>query len=143
MTAWPGYGIDESASGARAMGWLAFLYGAKGQLYFKATHCLRTAESAQYAHGGNGDGTLFYPGDPATIGGEEWIPLESMRLKMIRDGLEDYEYLKLLADRQQTSAAMRIAKGLFPAMYASSRSDAEVQAGRRDLARHLGLVAVP
>jgi hypothetical protein len=36
----------------------------------------------------NGDGMLIYPGKNG--------PLPSIRLKMIRDGLEDYEYLTLL-----------------------------------------------
>jgi hypothetical protein len=50
-------------------------------------------------YGGNGDGTLFYPGRPDTIGGTTQIPVESIRLKLIREGLEDYEYLLLLASR--------------------------------------------
>jgi hypothetical protein len=47
--------------------------------------------------GGNGDGTLFYPGRPSRIGGLADIPIESIRLKLIREGMEDYEYLALLA----------------------------------------------
>ena len=47
--------------------------------------------------GGNGDGTLFYPGRPDHIGGHTDIPIESIRLKLIREGMEDYEYLSLLA----------------------------------------------
>jgi hypothetical protein len=50
-----------------------------------------------YLHGGNGDGSLFYPGRTDRIGGNQDIPIESIRLKLIRDGLEDYEYLSLLA----------------------------------------------
>ncbi|HLG23094.1 MAG TPA: hypothetical protein VI382_09780, partial [Candidatus Manganitrophaceae bacterium] len=36
-----------------------------------------------------------YPGRPDQVGGTHHIPIESIRLKMIREGLEDYEYLKL------------------------------------------------
>ena len=32
--------------------------------------------------GGNGDGTLFYPGLPAKIGGHTEIPIDSIRLKL-------------------------------------------------------------
>jgi|GEM_PF-738844 len=48
-----------------------------------------------YYFTGNGDGTLFYPGRPNTIGpsGGHHIPISSIRLKMIREGIEDYEYL--------------------------------------------------
>src|SRR5262249_42223366 len=50
-----------------------------------------------FLFGGNGDGTLFYPGRPDRIGGHSDVPIESIRLKLIREGLEDYEYLALLA----------------------------------------------
>ena len=33
-----------------------------------------------YAFGGNGDGTLFYPGTPERIGGRTHIPVESLRI---------------------------------------------------------------
>jgi hypothetical protein len=55
--------------------------------------------------GGNGDGTLFYPGLPARIGGHTEIPIESIRLKLIREGMEDYEYLALLAKLKGRNAA--------------------------------------
>jgi hypothetical protein len=139
---WPGYVIDEPASEARAMGWLSFLYRTSGELYFQTTHCLRTAWTAQYAFGGNGDGTLFYPGNPNVIGGANSIPIESMRLKLIRDGYEDYEYLKILADRGQRKQALSIVKDLFPAesanggnMYHTSQSNTRVQEARRQLAQ--------
>ena len=40
--------------------------------------------------GGNGDGTLIWPGPDMT-------PYPSIRLEVIRDGIEDYEYLALLS----------------------------------------------
>jgi hypothetical protein len=42
----------------------------------------------------NGDGSLLYPGMDAGIDG----PVTSIRLKNIREGMEDYEYLKILSD---------------------------------------------
>jgi hypothetical protein len=42
----------------------------------------------------NGEGILFYPGGEAGIDG----PVSTMRLKALRDGLEDYEYLALAGD---------------------------------------------
>ena len=47
------------------------------------------------------EGALFYPGLDAGIEG----PVASMRLKALRDGMEDYEYLKLLAEREGTERA--------------------------------------
>ncbi|RKY73536.1 MAG: hypothetical protein DRQ14_03995, partial [Candidatus Latescibacterota bacterium] len=40
--------------------------------------------------GGNGDGSLFYPGPEG--------PVPSVRSELIRDGIEDYEYFYLLRD---------------------------------------------
>lgn len=116
---WPGYAIDEPASQARAMGWTSFQYQASGELYYGTTQTLTTASTNQYASGGNGDGNLFYAGTPSggngsiAIGGTHPIPLETIRLKRIRDSREDYEYLHLLAQRGQTSTAMGVVRGLF------------------------------
>jgi len=83
----PGYVIDQPASQARAPGWLAFEYGVSGELYFQTTQSLSTAWQDQYVFGGHGDGTLFYPGSVAglggapAIGGTHDIPIESIRLK--------------------------------------------------------------
>ena len=118
------------------MGWLSFLYDTSGELYFEIGHCLRTAwMSQQFAYDGNGDGTLFYPGNHQIIGGTHDIPIESLRLKLIRDGYEDYEYLKLLADWGQRDRARAIARELFPNMYTTDQSDRQVQAARLQLAR--------
>jgi hypothetical protein len=45
----------------------------------------------------NGDGLIFYPGPQG--------PLPSIRMKCIRDGLEDYEYLWLLQQRYDQARA--------------------------------------
>jgi hypothetical protein len=163
---WPSYAIDQPASEARAMGWMCFLYRATGELYFTTTHCLssktqtgepQTAWTAQYAYGGNGDGTLFYPWDKERVGGKTWIPIESMRLKLIRDGYEDYEYLKKVVALNQEPQAFDIGKELFPPgnpargdgmMYNTSRSsenesDSAIQTARRKLAHIIDPVNVP
>ncbi len=55
-------------------------------------------ESVYYL-GGNGDGTLFYPGRPSDIGGSTHIPVESLRLKMIREAMVQQEVASFLASR--------------------------------------------
>ncbi|HYT30810.1 MAG TPA: glycoside hydrolase domain-containing protein [Actinomycetota bacterium] len=138
---WPGYPIDEPASEARAMGWLSFLYRTAGELYYATDYKLSTAWTDQFAFGGNGDGTLFYPGTPAMVGGTDPIPIESMRLKLIRDGYEDYEYLKYLGDHGLRAQALAVVKGLFPKMYRTAATDAQVQAARLQLADLVASVA--
>lgn len=57
----------------------------------------------------NGDGTLVYPGYYPSLGltvpGAG--PVSSLRMEALRDGLEDYEYLKILQARKGRSYALR------------------------------------
>jgi AraC-like DNA-binding protein len=144
---WPGYAIDQPPSQARAMGWLAFDYGAGGELYYSVDGAFASAWSDTYSFGGNGGGTLFYPGlpggEPATgapaIGGRDPIPLESMRLKRLRDGREDYEYLRLAAKRGHRRQAMAVVRGLLGsrdvAAFSATFGQGAVGAARCRLAR--------
>jgi hypothetical protein len=135
---WPGYAIDEPASQARAMGWLAFITGAAGELYYSTTRAHSTAWTDQYRSGGNGDGTLFYPGTPDVVGGTHPIPVESMRLKRIRDGREDYEYLHALAEQGRGSDAMAAASDLFPSTRQTTVSPGELASMRSQAAAMIG-----
>ena len=133
---WPGYAIDAPAAQHRAMGWLAFRYGFTGELYYSVAHKLATAWTDQYDFGVHGDGNLFYPGltaqdnpgkcatgttNKACIGGTHQIPIESIRLKRIRDGREDYEFLIYLDTLEKrlglASQAASITFALFPTAY--------------------------
>ncbi len=99
---WPSYAIDAPAISSRIMEWLTWKYKISGELYYSMTESYEQKRDPWqdfYLHGGNGDGSLFYPGRISRIGGKHDIPIESIRLKLIRDGLEDYEYLKLLSDQ--------------------------------------------
>jgi hypothetical protein len=99
---WAGYAIDAPGAQARSMGWLSYLYDVDGELYWNTTRKLDSAWTNSYVQGQNGDGTIFYPGKanggggaPA-IGGQHDIPIESIRMKRIRDGREDYEVMREL-----------------------------------------------
>jgi hypothetical protein len=129
-----GYQIDGPASQTRAMPWLAFSYRMSGTLYYDTVEQLARAWDDQYRYTGNGEGTFFYPGTPGRIGGTHPIPIESMRMKFLRDGYEDYEYLRFLSDHGRAADAERIARALFPAPFQTTRTDAEIQAARRELA---------
>lgn len=93
----PSYFIDASSVSPRVVGWLSWLRGIEGVLYYHMSYTWKYAPwTNQYAFGANGDGTLWYPGTPDMIGGTRSIPVSSIRLKAIRDGFEDYEYLVIL-----------------------------------------------
>ncbi|MHB8875494.1 MAG: DUF4091 domain-containing protein, partial [Myxococcaceae bacterium] len=117
--------------------WMSFLYRMGGELYFETTFDLSRAWTSQYSFGGNGDGTLLYPGKPSVIGGTTHIPVASYRLKMIRQGMEDYEYLKLVSDLGDAAFARTIASGLFPAAYSARQPADKLATARQALARRI------
>lgn len=140
---WPSYVIDQPAFEHRAMGFASYRYRTSGELYFATDHDLQTAWIDQFSFGGNGDGTLFYPGTPEMIGGQHDIPVESIRLKRMRDGREDFEYLSILARRGEYAQARRIARELLPTMFSADVPETEVAAARRELAHRIEAAATP
>ncbi len=138
FTGWPSYMIDASAVRNRAMEWLSFLEGASGELYWESAFAFsHDAWSSQYDFGGNGDGTLFYPGTPSRIGGQTDVPVASLRLKMIREGMEDYEYLKALSDAGDPGLARKIARDLFPSASQTDQDPAKLLAAREAIAARI------
>ena len=118
----PSYVIDTLAIQNRAMEWFTFSDDISGELYFQTAHQLETAWDDQCAFDGAGDGTLFYPGTPARVGGSRHIPIASVRLKHIRDGVEDYELLHLVKQLGDEAFAKQIAGDLF-----SNKDDVRVE----------------
>jgi Domain of unknown function (DUF4091) len=117
---WPSYMIDAPGTANRVMQWVAWKYNVEGELYFSMNE--------SYSHGGdpwtdinlfggNGDGSLYYPGRPERIGGMGDIPIESIRLKLIREGMEDYEYLALIAKLGGRKAADEFADRIVTTAY--------------------------
>jgi len=108
FTSWPSYMIDAPGPSNRVMQWIAWKYRIEGELYYSMDEAYGRGQDpwdSVFLVGGNGDGTLFYPGRPDHIGGRTGIPIESIRLKLIRDGMQDYEYLALLAKLGGTDQA--------------------------------------
>jgi len=133
---WPSYAVDTDGSRNRALEWLSFTYDMKGELYYEMTYGYFFGDpwTSQNAFGGTGDGTLFYPGTPAKIGGQTEIPVESLRLKGIRDGMEDYELLNLAKTLGLGAQALAIAKGVFPSTYQATAPAAAIESAREQLA---------
>ncbi|WP_338269632.1 DUF4091 domain-containing protein [Corallococcus caeni] len=130
---WPSYMLDRSAAKARAMEWVTFLEGATGELYYQTVGMLSTAWTDQYRFNGNGDGTLFYPGTPAAIGGRTDVPVASLRLKLLRQGMQDYEWLKAVSDAGDPDFARKVARDLIPAASRVTDDGAAFDAARLKL----------
>jgi hypothetical protein len=136
MTGWPTMAIDADATRNRAMEWLSYIYDVSGELYYETTYAYfgGDAWTNQFYFGGNGDGTLFYPGTVAKIGGATEIPVESLRLKMIRDGMEDYELLHLATTLGFGAEAMKIATSIYPKTYLTTTTPSALDNARAQLA---------
>jgi putative cell wall-binding protein len=99
----PMYLIDKPLTDSRAQGWFAYDTNAAGLLYYGVNRWGSTSYRDAYKDtmsypGGNGDGSLVYPGYYPSLGMpvEGAPPVGSLRMEALRDGLEDYEYLKAL-----------------------------------------------
>jgi hypothetical protein len=107
----PYWQIDFPLLDYRIPAWISWRYGATGLLYWSPVNWGQTPDvwtnPATYHTQGaiyNGDGSLLYPGSAINYNG----PVVSMRLQEIREGFEDYEYLKLLADRGDKAFADQV-----------------------------------
>jgi Domain of unknown function (DUF4091) len=132
---WASYMVDHPATLNRAMGPLAFSSGVDGELYFDTVFAYNTKDPWKdiFEFGGNGDGTLFYPGTPERLGGAAHQPVASLRLKHLRDGLEDYEYLQLLTRLGEGEFARACVRRLVRSGYDIERKGAVWEQVRRDM----------
>lgn len=110
---WPSYMIDASPVRNRIFQWLAYLEHIQGELYYATDIWGTDPWDHLYAFGGNGDGALYYPGTVEKIGGRRPIPVASIRLKLIRDGMEDYEYLHALDVAGEGDFARKVSLGFI------------------------------
>ncbi len=83
------WAIDYPGIDHRILFWQCFKYDVEGFLYWAITYWEKNPwEDPQTYPGGNGDGSLLYPGEDG--------PINSIRWEIIREGIEDYDYLQLL-----------------------------------------------
>jgi len=134
---YPSYMIDHPAVMNRIMSWMTFFYDIHGELYYSTIYAyeMENPWEKQFYFGGNGDGTLFYPGRPDKIGGTTHIPISSIRLKMIREGLEDYEYMKILEKAGFRNLAVAKIKKIITNAYTYSHNPSKLLKIRNQLAK--------
>ena len=137
---WPSYMIDHSGVSNRIMSWLTWKYDIGGELYFNLDEAFARKKDPWIdvrLFGGNGDGTLFYPGQPARIGGRSDIPVESIRLKLVREGLEDYEYLVMLSAKAGPERTAELVNSLVRSAYDYKQSPEMLYGLREQVAKEL------
>ena len=129
----PYWHIDRPLLVFRVPTWINRQYGITGLLYWSTvTRVIEPWFNPAFAHPRhfNGGGYLFYPGVPCGIDG----PIASMRLKNLRDGMEDYEYFALLEQRGGAEAVRRIVDKIAPNWWEYSRDPRALLEARRELA---------
>jgi hypothetical protein len=153
---WPSYMVDATPARNRVFQWLAYLDHIEGELYYATDYCWTASDCGDaqsgptqdpwvsiYAFGGNGDGTLFYPGTKARIGGTTPVPVPSMRLALLRDGMEDFEYLHALDLAGDGDFATTTARAFITSASTFSNDPAAMQAARTALGQRLHKKAHP
>lgn len=80
-----------------------------------------------------GEGMLIYPGKQAGIQGVA----PSMRLKWLRDGVDDYDYIELLKQAGRGDWALQLARQVGKDWHHWTRDPAELEAARRQLGEEL------
>jgi len=132
----PYWHIDRPMIVYRVPTWINRQYGITGLLYWSTvTRVLDPWNNPAFAHPGhyNGGGYLFYPGVPCGIDG----PVASMRLKNLRDGMEDYEYFAILAARSGDEAVKPVVDRVAPNWWEYVRDPQTLLAARRELAEQI------
>ena len=143
----PYWEIDFPLLDYRIPLWMNWRYGITGLLYWTMVNWESAGDvwtnTVTYQPGPktcyNGEGALFYPGVDAGFAG----PVASIRLKQIREGLEDYEYLKLLADAGEGEFAMQTVQALARSWSDWDTNPAHLQEAREKLAQRLIQKAKP
>ncbi|MFI5394711.1 MAG: glycoside hydrolase domain-containing protein [Candidatus Binatia bacterium] len=143
----PQWLIDFPLINYRVPSWIEWRYGQTGLLYWTPWYWEQTnpwdstaTDVRSYATF-NDSGMLVYPGnDVGYLNG----PIASIRLKALRDGMEDYEYLKLLSDMGDANAAAAEALGIGTSWQAWDRAAVDLEAARDRLASRIeALMSIP
>ena len=146
--------IDHPGQDARILPWMAWVDRVDGLYYPQLNDWDTDPWNEPFSNEiANGDGFLFYPPNDDTVGYDPCDPdsnrlIPSIRLELLREGLEDYAYLRLLNGKpgdfgQSNPSDLQVAKILgsrtlydhSPAAYDTLRTEIATQiiANRSDI----------
>ncbi len=138
--------IDRPGLEARIIPWLAWLERVDGLLYYSTTDWSTNPWSQPWINDGNGDGFLFYPPKDSSVAfdacnaqSNRLVP--SIRWELLREGMEDYEYLWLLNEGDPeigvANEADSLAGGFIASRTLFSRVPTDLEAARAAIAARL------
>ncbi|MEM4248414.1 MAG: DUF4091 domain-containing protein, partial [Candidatus Nanoarchaeia archaeon] len=132
--------INMSALTHRILMWQQKKYKVDGLLYWSANYWVDTenpwedmATIKKINPNLYGDGSLIYPGKKVGVNG----PVSSIRLEMIRDGFEDFEYLTLLEKCAGSKVAENYIMELVTDMVTYTQDPLKLEKVRENIAREI------
>jgi hypothetical protein len=139
----PYWHIDSKLTDYRVPTWLNWHYHINGLLYWSSVQISSskmglmdpwllpafTESDSQF----NGGGYLMYPGVPCGIDG----PISSIRLKNIRDSMEDWEYFAILEKLAGRDEVNKIVASVAPSWWATTGNPATIESAREKLAEEI------
>jgi hypothetical protein len=142
----PWWHIDYPLLNYRVPAWMAWRDGIRGLLYWGGMSYWNRVEDpwteAPYYSGSGrpqqgkkgiifqGEGSLVYPA--RAVGYDGIVP--TIRLKALRDALEDYEYLALLERKGKAEEARALVRRLTPSWFEWNRDPRAYEVARQQLA---------
>jgi hypothetical protein len=137
----PWWHIDYPLLNYRVPAWVAWRYRIRGLLYWGGMSFWNETKNPwddawtyghkqEESHIYNGEGTLVYPG--REVGYEGIAP--SIRLKALRDGIEDYEYMAILERQGKAAEARKIVEPLASSWFKWNSNPAAYDQARARLA---------
>jgi len=132
----PYWHIDRPLTVYRIPTWINYQYDITGLLYWSTvTTVIEPWYNPAFAHPRhyNGGGFLFYPGVPCGIEG----PVISMRMKNLRDGMEDYEYFSILERFTDKKTVKKIINTIAPNWWNFSKDPNDFLATREKIAQQI------
>ena len=132
----PWWQVDTDPLNFRSPFWLSWRYDISGYLYWSSTYwgpyeTLKGVWEAPYFRKDFwGEGMLLYPGQPAGI--EGFVP--SIRLKLYREAMEDYEYMVMASKDTKGGEVYNIVSSCVTNFQEWSRDRSDYEAARERLA---------
>jgi hypothetical protein len=148
----PNYFIDAPAMDPVMVPWITWRYQLQGVLYWDVKFWPQTVDPwlnpVTYLEGFfcsegrtlNGEGSLIYPGSEIhRYTGQKDVngPVSSIRFELLREGIEDYEYLWMLKSLGDAAFADEAVRGMVATVGAFSRNPDQLYALRAKMAERI------
>lgn len=115
------HSVDANSNYMRIWTWLTRRYHFTGILFWHTVYVITQWndpwESMYASPFFQGDGSVIYPGTVDRIGGVADIPIASLRMKYLREAMEDYEYFHILDLRGENAWVDDVTRTVAPKSY--------------------------